>query len=62
LDDDSDSDLEGADDALAGANDEKDADDGAVDETNLMEAFLNDPELSMKVFFSSHFREKGLIW
>jgi hypothetical protein len=50
----SDSDSEGpdADDALAGAN----------DETNLMQAFLNDPELSMKVFFSSHFREKGLIW
>ena len=50
--DDSDSDSEDADDALADAN----------DETNLMEAFLSDPELSMKIFFSSHFRERGLIW
>ena len=52
--DDSDSDAESddADDALA----------GATDETNLMEDFLRDPELSMKIFFSSHFRERGLIW
>jgi hypothetical protein len=49
---DSDSDSEDADDALAAAD----------DETSLMEAFLSDPELSMKIFFSSHFRERGLIW
>ena len=51
-DSDSDQDEDDADDALAAAN----------DETNLMEAFLGDPELSMKIFFSSHFRERGLIW
>ena len=49
---DSDSDSGDSDDALANAN----------DEGNRMEAFLNDPELSMRVFFSSHFRERGLIW
>ncbi|KAH8978837.1 hypothetical protein EDB92DRAFT_1955918 [Lactarius akahatsu] len=27
-----------------------------------LESFLNDPEMSMKIFFSSYFREKGLIW
>ncbi|KAH9059770.1 hypothetical protein EDB87DRAFT_742370 [Lactarius vividus] len=27
-----------------------------------LESFLNDPELSMKIFFSSYFREKGLVW
>ena len=51
-DSDSDQEEDDADDAPAGAN----------DEANLMEAFLNDPELSVKVFFSSHFRERGLIW
>ena len=50
--DDSDSDSEDGDDALA----------GATDDANRMEAFLSEPELSMKVFFSSHFRERGLIW
>jgi len=50
--DDSDSDPEDGDDALAGAH----------DDANRMEAFLSDPELSIKVFFSSHFRERGLIW
>jgi hypothetical protein len=48
----SDSDSEDADVALAAVD----------DETNLMEAFLSDPEFSMKIFFSSHFRERGLIW
>jgi hypothetical protein len=51
-DSDADSDAEDADVALAAAD----------DEANLMEAFLSDPELSMKIFFSSHFRERGLIW
>jgi hypothetical protein len=32
------------------------------DVVNRLESFLNDPELSMKIFFSSYFREKGLIW
>ena len=32
------------------------------DEVNRLESFLNDPELSMKIFFSSYFREKGLVW
>jgi len=50
--DDSESDSDDPDDALA-----NDKDDG-----NRMETFLNDPELSMKIFFSSHFRERGLIW
>ena len=50
--DDSDSESDDPDDALA-----TDKDDG-----NRMETFLNDPELSMKIFFSSHFRERGLIW
>ncbi|KAH9029417.1 hypothetical protein EDB85DRAFT_2147340 [Lactarius pseudohatsudake] len=27
-----------------------------------LESFLNDPEMNMKIFFSSYFREKGLIW
>ncbi|KAI0072986.1 hypothetical protein K474DRAFT_1667146 [Panus rudis PR-1116 ss-1] len=27
-----------------------------------MEFFLNDPELAMKIFFSAHYRDKGLIW
>ncbi|KAF8270123.1 hypothetical protein EI94DRAFT_1798474 [Lactarius quietus] len=27
-----------------------------------LQSFLGDPELSMKIFFSSYFREKGLIW
>jgi hypothetical protein len=27
-----------------------------------MGSFLNDPVFSMKVFLSSHFRDKGLIW
>ncbi|KAI9459391.1 hypothetical protein F5148DRAFT_983458 [Russula earlei] len=40
--------------------------DGAVtsgkDEDSRMENFLRDPELSMKIFFSSHFRERGLVW
>ena len=35
---------------------------GDQDEVNRLESFLNDPELSMKIFFSSYFREKGLIW
>jgi hypothetical protein len=50
--DDSDSDMEDGEDALASAH----------DDANLMEEFLSDPELNMKVFFSSHFRERGLIW
>lgn len=32
------------------------------DVVNRLESFLNDPELNMKIFFSSYFREKGLIW
>ncbi|KAI0280101.1 hypothetical protein BGY98DRAFT_965617 [Russula aff. rugulosa BPL654] len=32
------------------------------DDAARMEDFLSDPELSMRVFFSSHFRERGLIW
>lgn len=28
----------------------------------LMDAFLDDPATSMAVFFSSHYRDKGLIW
>ena len=32
------------------------------DGDNRLESFLNDPELSMKIFFSSYFREKGLAW
>jgi hypothetical protein len=28
----------------------------------LLERFLDDPEKSIKIFFSSHFREKGLLW
>jgi len=35
---------------------------GGKDEGNLLEAFLSDPEMSMKIFFSSNFRERGLIW
>ncbi len=35
---------------------------GANDDTIRMEAFLSDPESSVKIFFSSHFREHGLIW
>ncbi|KAA1475962.1 hypothetical protein DENSPDRAFT_911381 [Dentipellis sp. KUC8613] len=27
-----------------------------------MDNFLNDPELCMRIFFSSYFREKGFIW
>lgn len=27
-----------------------------------MDLFFNDPELSVKIFFSAHYREKGLIW
>ena len=27
-----------------------------------LESFLADPEFSTKVFFSSYFREKGMIW
>lgn len=27
-----------------------------------MDAFLDDPAASMAVFFSSHYRDKGLIW
>lgn len=27
-----------------------------------MDDFLNDPELSTKIFLSFHFREKGLYW
>jgi len=37
--------------------------DQAVDDVvNRLESFVNDPELSMKIFFSSFFREKGLVW
>ncbi|KAH9983811.1 hypothetical protein BJV74DRAFT_595128 [Russula compacta] len=50
--DDTDSDSDSTDDALAGTK----------DDGNQMEFFLNNPELSMKIFFSSHFRERGLIW
>ncbi|KAI0034345.1 hypothetical protein K488DRAFT_84074 [Vararia minispora EC-137] len=28
----------------------------------LLERFLDDPERSMKIFFSSYFRDKGLLW
>lgn len=51
-----------------GSNDtdpDSDSDDAVTDdkdENNRMETFLSDPELSMKFFFSSHFRERGLIW
>lgn len=27
-----------------------------------LDSFLAEPEFSMKVFFSSYFREKGMIW
>ncbi len=27
-----------------------------------MDIFFDDPELSVKIFFSAHYREKGLIW
>lgn len=27
-----------------------------------MDVFLNDPELSIKVFFSSYYKDKGLFW
>lgn len=27
-----------------------------------MDAFLNDPESSMKIFFSSYYKDKGLFW
>jgi hypothetical protein len=50
--DDSDSDSEDGEDALASVH----------DDASLMEDFLSDPELSMRVFFSSHFRERGMIW
>ena len=48
-------------------SDDSDTDDddpvsGDQDVVNRLESFLNDPELSMKIFFSSYFREKGLIW
>jgi hypothetical protein len=43
--------------------DEDDADaSGDHDVVNRLQNFLDDPELSMKIFFSSYFREKGLIW
>ena len=35
---------------------------GEQDEDSRLESFLNDPERSMKIFFSSYFREKGLAW
>ncbi|KAI0253445.1 hypothetical protein BJV78DRAFT_1194414 [Lactifluus subvellereus] len=50
--DDSDEDTDDADNALAGDK----------VEGNQLETFMSDPELSMKVFFSSHFRERGLVW
>ena len=34
----------------------------AVAKEARLESFLIDPEFSMKVFFSSYFREKGMIW
>jgi len=36
--------------------------DPATDTANRLESFLNDPEMSIKIFFSSYFREKGLVW
>ena len=55
---DSDQDTDDADNASGNAlTDDKDR-----VEDNQLETFLSDPELSMKVFFSSHFRERGLIW
>jgi hypothetical protein len=52
----------GSDDTDSESGDEDDAMVNVKDEGNHMETFLNDPELSMKIFFSSHFRERGLIW
>ncbi|KAI0072110.1 hypothetical protein K474DRAFT_1668212 [Panus rudis PR-1116 ss-1] len=44
-------------------------DDAAVERTKIMdgkdsmvEFFLSDPALAMKIFFSAHYRHKGLIW
>ena len=58
--------------AIGSAYDELDADDNlsfqdklanSLDEKDRkMERFLNNPEQSMKVFFSSFFRQRGLIW
>ena len=43
--------------------DEDDAESsGDQDVVNRLESFLNNPELCMKIFFSSYFREKGLVW
>ncbi|KAI0259717.1 hypothetical protein BC834DRAFT_974045 [Gloeopeniophorella convolvens] len=44
--------------------DSDDADEGlgGLSGDGLMERFLNDPEQSVKVFFSSYFRERGFIW
>ncbi|KAI0302813.1 hypothetical protein B0F90DRAFT_169676 [Multifurca ochricompacta] len=46
-------------------DDDDDSDNAlAVDksEINLSESFLSNPELSMRIFFSSYFRERGFIW
>ncbi len=51
-----------SDDTDSDSGDTDDVLDSGKDASNRMEAFINDPELSMKVFFSSHFRERGLIW
>lgn len=52
----------GSDDTDSDSGDSDDAMANGKDDGNRMETFLNDPELSMKIFFSSHFRERGLIW
>lgn len=42
--------------------DDPPVDDGVDALTARMQAFIDDPELSMRIFFSSHMRDKGLIW
>ena len=55
-------------DAADARSDDSDTDEDDVDTSgdqdvvNRLESFLNDPELCMKIFFSSYFREKGLVW
>ena len=45
-----------------GDTDEDDLASNDQDVVNRLESFPNDPELGMKISFSSYFREKGLIW
>jgi hypothetical protein len=54
--------VAGSDNIDSDSDDADDASDGDTVEDNQLETFLNDPELSMKIFFSSHFRERGLVW